>query len=162
MSSRSALRIFFLFSFLGWIIDSAYRSVLAGVLVWHGPTLPPFYPTYGLAALLMAWVIPRVARHPLGARIVAYAAVTSGWELVAGLFLTHVMGWRLWDYSASTVHLLGHIDLEHSTYWLLLALLSERSVYPLVERHIMKPRAQRRVEPLSSPAESGPQTTKAA
>jgi uncharacterized membrane protein len=139
IGAGAALRVVLLFSFGGWMVDSAYRSFSAGELVLHGPTLPPFYPSYGLGALILAWVIPRVRQRPLPVRAALYAAVTTGWELCAGLVLGYGLSLRLWDYSDSSFQLLGLVDLEHSAWWTLLALFGERYLYPLVQRHILEP-----------------------
>ncbi len=127
---KGMLAVFLIGSFGGWIFDSAYRSVLAGALVLSGPTYPPFYPSYGFGTLLLCFAVRAVRTRALLERALAYAAVTTLWELAAGLFLTHVLGLRLWDYSASRFHVLGQVDLEHSLYWVLLAFFFEQAFYP--------------------------------
>ena len=121
---------FLIGSFGGWIFDSAYRSILAGALVLSGPTYPPFYPSYGFGTLLLCFAVRAVRGRALAQRALAYAVVTTLWELAAGLFLTHVLGMPLWDYSGSRFHLFGQVDLEHSFYWILLAFFFERALYP--------------------------------
>ncbi len=126
---KGLLGTFLIGSFAGWIFDSAYRSVLAGALVLSGPTYPPFYPSYGFGTLLLCFVVRAFRARSLAVRALAYAATMSAWELGAGLFLTHVLGMRLWDYSGNPFNLLGQIDLEHSSYWMLLAFFFEQTLF---------------------------------
>lgn len=126
---------FLVASFCGWIVDSAYRSVLAGTLVLSGPTYPPFYPSYGFGALLLYLTCHVVGGRSLGLRFVAYALVTTAWELTAGLVLT-ALSFRLWDYSENPLNFMGHVDVEHSFYWVLLGFAFERLVYPWASRQI--------------------------
>jgi uncharacterized membrane protein len=126
---KRALAIFVLFSLAGWVVDSLYRSLLAGHVVLRGESFPPFYPTYGLGALLVTLVLPWVRERRLVVRAAIYALVTTGWELCAGLFLVEVLDWRLWDYSGRLPNFLGHVDLEHSLYWTILALSLEPLLY---------------------------------
>jgi uncharacterized membrane protein len=127
---KGLLATFLVGSFGGWIFDSVYRSVYAGALVLSGPTYPPFYPSYGFGTLLLCFVIRVFGGRPLAARALAYAAVTSAWELGAGLFLTYVLRMPLWDYSGNPFQLFGQIDLEHTLGWTALAFFFERALYP--------------------------------
>jgi uncharacterized membrane protein len=133
---QGILATFLIGSFGGWIFDSAYRSILAGALVLSGPTYPPFYPSYGFGTLLLCFAVRAFARRRLLERALAYAAVTTLWELGAGLFLTYVLAMPLWDYSGNRFHLLGQVDLEHSFYWMLLAFFFERTLYPRLAPHV--------------------------
>ena len=133
---KGTLATFAIGSFGGWIFDSAYRSVLAGALVLSGPTYPPFYPSYGFGTLLLCFAVRAFVDRSLLERALAYAVVTTLWELGAGLFLTHVLGMRLWDYSSNPLNLLGHVDLEHSFYWMLLAFFFERMLYARLAPHV--------------------------
>jgi len=129
INARGTLGIFVLCSFAGWAADSLYRTILAGHLVLRGESFPPFYPTYGVGALLVTLVLPLVRKRSLIVRIASYALVTTGWELCAGLFLVAVLDWRLWDYSGRFLSLFGFVDLEHSLYWTILALVLEPFLY---------------------------------
>jgi len=140
--ARGVVATFLVGSFVGWIVDSLYRSILAGALVLSGPTYPPFYPSYGFGALLLFFVCHALEGRAWPVRALAYGVTTTAWELSAGLFLTHVVGLRLWDYSANPFNLLGQVDLEHSFYWVLLAFGFEWGVMPWARRQIVPPDAQ--------------------
>ncbi len=124
---------FFLFaSFVGWIIDSLYRSIVDRKWVNAGFLVGPICPIYGFGALLLLFLIQPFNSEPLIMRALIYFLTLSGVEFIGGLFCTHVLKVRLWDYSDAFFNIMGHVDILHSLYWVLLAFTFERSIWPII------------------------------
>ncbi len=110
---------FFIFGFLGWYIDTTYRSIR---LKKYSPrTFIPFFSNiYGISGVALVLLYKYFLIHP-NAQVILGAIIVVVIEFLGGLFCVNVLKKRLWDYTDSRWNILGHIDLLHSFYWLLLA-----------------------------------------
>ncbi len=126
--------IFFLFAtMIGWLIDSGYRSIVDKRWTNAGFFIGPFCPIYGFGGLLLLLMVSFMNDLPFIARCGIYFLGMSLVEFVGGVFTTKVLKVRLWDYSDAPMNVMGHVDLLHSVYWLILALLFEGTVWPVIE-----------------------------
>lgn len=111
---------FFLFSFLGWIIDSLYCSI--GNQKWMSSGYfkgIPLCPIYGFGGILLLnnFVVLN-SQSP-------YLIVTTTTILIilleyfGGWFAENFLGEKLWDYSNEKFNLHGYISLWHSFLWLI-------------------------------------------
>jgi uncharacterized membrane protein len=116
----SYLTLFFLYSFVGWIIDSSYRSVEAKKYS-SGSFLPFLAPIYGVAGVSLTLFF-QWSSLSLFLDILLGTVLVVMIEFFGGIFCVCVFGRRYWDYSKETYNLLGHISLLHSVYWLLLVI----------------------------------------
>ncbi|GEM_PF-755091 len=123
---------FLLFSFIGWIIDSGYRSITEKKWVNAGYFRGPICPIYGFGGLALIFFVKYFEDLPvLGMLLLCWLALIVV-EYVGGIFSEKVLGLKLWDYSEASYHLGGHIDLLHSLYWGILAVAFYYLVYPFV------------------------------
>jgi len=125
---------FFLYSFLGWIIDTTYRSFVDSAFA-PGPYLHPlpFTPMYGFGALLILLTYPSVKSLPLWQLFFFYAISLSFFEYMGAIFSLSILGVRLWDYSDGFLNIQGHTDLLHGLAWGALALLMIKCIHPFFE-----------------------------
>lgn len=113
--------LFMVFSIIGFFIDSAYRSIVDRKIT-YGTLIPLFSPLYGISGVTLVFIFRNLIFAPIILIMIgALSAVII--EFIAGLFCTHILKKRLWDYSASRFNIYGHIDLLHSFYWLMLSTL---------------------------------------
>ena len=125
--------IFFLFAtMIGWVLDSGYRSIIDKRWTNAGFFIGPFCPIYGFGGLLLLLMVSFLSDLPFAARCGIYFLGMSLVEFAGGVFTTKVLKVRLWDYSDAPMNIMGHVDLLHSFYWLALALLFERTVWPVI------------------------------
>lgn len=109
---------FLIFSFFGWIIDSAYRSFLLHKPINGGFFRGPICPIYGVGAVVLLFIFKTFSFLPV------WLVVGIGWlamvlvEYVGAVFSEKVLQIKLWDYSDSRFDFKGRIDLAHSIYWL--------------------------------------------
>jgi len=110
--------IFIIFSVVGWAIDTTYRSIAKRTYV--SGRKYPFSPIYGVGAVVLSIFYTYTQYTPIISVLIAGVLMVVV-ELAGGLFSEHVLGRRLWDYSKNRFNFMGHIDLLHSFFWLLLA-----------------------------------------
>ena len=123
---------FLLFSFIGWVIDSVYRSVTERKWVNAGYFRGPICPIYGFGGLALVVFVKYFEDLPVfGMLLLCWVALIVV-EYVGGIFSEKVLGLKLWDYSEASYHLGGHIDVLHSLYWGILAVAFYYLVYPFV------------------------------
>ncbi len=122
---------FAIYAFLGWIIDSTYRSVADKHLTSVSYLGVPFLPIYGIGALLVISLHPVFALLPLWAAGLAYGLMLAALELVGGLFCVHILHKRLWIYEGRWA-ISSHTSVDRIFAWGLLALIVARIIQPMV------------------------------
>ena len=161
--------LFFLFSFYGWLLETAHFAIRWGKLTDRGFLCLPLCPIYGFSMLAAGLALgsprkgtlrplfERAKRLRPAARGAAYggllllyyvfaAALPAGAELAVGAFCDKVLGIRLWNYSYKETNLFGYITLDRTLVWgILLALLLTLVWEPLRENVCaLSPAAKRR------------------
>ncbi len=115
------LKLFIIFSVIGWVVDTIDRSLLEKKIV-SGTYIPLFSPLYGLGGVLLTVIIFHF-NWPAYLEILLGALSLTLLELLAGLWCTNIIKRRLWDYSQNRFNLWGHTDLEHAFYWLMISII---------------------------------------
>lgn len=123
---------FLFFSFLGWLLDSGYRSLTERKWINAGYFKGPFCPIYGFGGLALLFVFKYLAFLPLFLLFVIGGISVVVVEYIGGIFAEKVLRLKLWDYSSSSYHLGGYIDILHSSYWFFLSVLSYYFIFPLL------------------------------
>ena len=123
-----------LYSFLGWIMDTVYRSALAGIFVYESSMDTVLAPVYGFGALAFLLIKPVLKnKHPL-TQWVLLALTGGAVEYVGGVVGMMYTGRRLWDYSDAFLNIHGHTDLYHIIVWGFLGLLFLKVIHPAIEK----------------------------
>lgn len=163
--------LFFLFSFYGWLLETAHFVIRWGKLTDRGFLSLPLCPIYGFSLLAAGLVLgsPRKGTlRPLferakrlrpaargaahGGLLLLYyvfaSALPAGAELAVGAFCDKLLGIRLWDYSYKGNDLFGYITLDRTLVWgILLALVLTIVWEPLRETFCsFAPAAKRRAD----------------
>lgn len=114
---------FFIFSFIGWIVDSLYRSLIKNhKLVNAGYFRGPICPIYGIGGVLLLYVLKNFIFLPFPWLMIVATLFMVSLEYFGGKFSERFLHVRLWDYRQSKFNLDGYIDLLHSFYWLVLVI----------------------------------------
>jgi uncharacterized protein len=126
---------FFLYSFCGWIIESAYiswrtrRPVNSGFL--HGP----FVPLYGFGAVAIITADFYLQDFtPLALRLVVFVLLATALEYYTGLLLEELLELRLWDYSHLPLNFGGKVCLLYSFCWMGLSYVLLAWAHPFARR----------------------------
>lgn len=128
------IALFFLFSFLGWILDSGYRSLMRRRFIRSGYFPAPLCPVYGWGGLALTVVFQATSSWGVFPRIILAWFVTVGVEFVCGVLVVAVLKVHLWNYSKIRGNIMGHISPYHSVGWLFVTYGFFRVVFPFVEQ----------------------------
>jgi uncharacterized membrane protein len=129
------LRYFLYFSFaafLGWILESTYRSFVEKRFVNAGFLSGPFVPIYGFGALIIALIGRFLGNLPPVLFWTFLILSPTVLEYLAAFLLESYFGLTLWDYKHEFMNLQGRICLKFSIFWAILVLFANRILEPLV------------------------------
>ncbi len=132
--------LFTLYSLLGWVIESVFKSKSAGKFVNSGFLNGPFCPIYGFGALLVIESVA-LAKHAfplitLSAQIIISVSLaivlTSILEYLTGMIMEKLFNNKWWDYSTEKFNLHGRVCLKYSVYWGVLAYVMLSLIHPRI------------------------------
>ena len=124
--------LFIVFSFIGWIIDSSYRSIVLKKWINAGYFRGPVCPVYGFGGLLLVIMFKIFSSMDIYLLILLSSIGMVVIEYFAGAFSVKFLKVTLWDYSKARFNLHGHVDLVHSFYWIILVLIFYYAFYSFV------------------------------
>ena len=93
---------FIIYSFLGWLIESVYKSIFEKKIINSGFLHGPFCPIYGMGAIIMYLILQDFKGNPLVIFILGFV-VLSIWEYIVGVLLEKLFKTQYWDYSTLMV-----------------------------------------------------------
>lgn len=130
--------LYFLFySFLGWMMETIYCSLLARRFVMRGFLLGPVCPIYGVGALLMILLFSRFQENLVLFYLVATLSM-SAWEYFVGWLLETTTHIKYWDYSHLPLNIHGRICIPICLWWGLLAYATVFWVHPAVSAGFLR------------------------
>lgn len=117
-----AVIAFFLYSFLGWVMECIVIRREKGVWENRGFAHSPFCVIYGVGAMLGV-VILRPFAHNLLMLYLAGALIATLFEYVTGVLMLRLFGELWWDYKEKPFNYKGILCLESTLGWGLIAVL---------------------------------------
>lgn len=127
------LFLFFVYSFLGWVLETVSVAVSRKKIVNRGFLNGPLCMIYGVTAVILTVSLPPLEDNIvfliLGSTI--YATVI---ELLAGKFLEKFYHGRWWDYSNKRWNFDGYVCFSHSVFWGLLGVAVTKWLNPFLEK----------------------------
>lgn len=110
------LQWFFIYSILGWIVESIYMSFCERRLVNRGFIFGPICPIYGVGALSVYFIL-----RPLEGNWIALyfcgAFLATALELLTAVVMKRVFGEVWWDYNQKPCNFHGILCLESTVAW---------------------------------------------
>lgn len=126
---------FFLFAFIGWIMETVYALFTLGHFVKRGFLFGPICPIYGYGALMLIYFLGRYRKNNF--KLFCYAAILfSAFEYVTSYVLDALFAMHWWDYSNDYFNLNGRITLSFSIAWGIIAILFVNHVYPFFKKKL--------------------------
>lgn len=130
------------YSWLGWLLESGYKTFRDHRPVNSGFLSGPIVPIYGFGAIGVIWLLhvlePMVSSLcPALQTIIELGATTalaSMLELGTGVLLEAFFHKRWWDYSDERFNLLGLVSLKYSILWGGLSFLVLNIIQPHMEK----------------------------
>lgn len=129
------LTYFWLYSFLGWLLESIFKSILEKKLVNSGFLHGPFCPIYGIGALIMYGFLNSFKTNLLVVFIIAFIVLTI-WEYLVGVFLEKVFHTTYWDYSQNKFNINGRVCLMNSFFWGILGVCFVQWIHPFIATNV--------------------------
>ncbi|MBO4408007.1 MAG: putative ABC transporter permease [Clostridiales bacterium] len=112
----NSLVMFFIYSFIGWVIEVIYYGITEGKFINRGFLNGPLCPVYGLAFYAaLAFFEPLKDQPPV--IFFGGALACTIVELIAGIILFHMFHLRWWDYTEYKLNFHGYICLRFYFYW---------------------------------------------
>lgn len=115
------LFFFFLYSFLGWVLEEIFAAFKYGKMVNRGFVNGPLCIRHGIIMVILLFNLKELVDYPLYQGLMTYVVV-SVTEYFAGVIIKLVTGKRPWDYSKEKFNLNGYVSLTSSIVWTAAAL----------------------------------------
>ena len=136
-----SLLMFFIYSFVGWVVEVVYYGITEGKFINRGFLAGPLCPVYGLGFYAAIWIFEPLRKNFF---IIFFGMATACTivELIAGVILYHTFHMRWWDYSDYKLNFRGYICLRFFIYWGIAASLGIYVLHPTVKwliAHINSP-----------------------
>ena len=126
---------FVIYSILGWILESVFRSICERKLINTGFLHGPFCPIYGVGAIIMLLFLDSFKDTPVILFFISIIVLTL-WEYIVGVFLEKAFKTKYWDYSNHKVNFQGRICLTNSLMWGVLGVVFVKYIHPFIEEKI--------------------------
>ena len=108
--------IFFIYSLIGWIWESTFKSIRQKKFINRGFLNGPWLPIYGFGALIIITVTFQFRRNNI--LIFLLGMVTASlFEFLVGYMMEKLFHARYWDYSHLPLNINGYIALPVSILW---------------------------------------------
>lgn len=126
---------FLIYSFVGWILESIYKTIFAKKFVNSGFLYGPFCPIYGIGALIM-YLFLSLCDNVVTVFLSGFV-VLSVWEYIVAWGLEKLFHEKYWDYSNYKFNINGRVCLLNSVFWGVLGVIFTYIVHPFVEAQII-------------------------
>jgi uncharacterized membrane protein len=126
------LLFFFIYCFVGWIIESTYVSLKSKKLVNRGFLRGPYLPLYGSGAIMMLVVSAPFLENGFFVFLSGVVGATV-LEYVTGVTMEALFKVRYWDYSDEKFNFQGHVCLGTSLAWGVLTVAMTDLIHKPVE-----------------------------
>lgn len=131
------LTYFIIYSFMGWVMESFFRSVAERKIINTGFLHGPFCPIYGIGAIIMFLSLNNYKENIILVFILGFI-VLSVWEYIVGWLLEKLFHTKYWDYSENKFNIQGRVCLMNSLFWGVLGVVFIKFIHPFVTELLAK------------------------
>ena len=128
---------FAVYSFLGWCVESVYKTILEKKFINSGFLYGPFCPIYGFGAIIMGIILEKFP-HNIFIIFFVSSIILTIWEYVVGVILEKIFKTKYWDYSDCKFNINGRICLKNSIFWGILGSVFTFIAHPIVKIIVLK------------------------
>ena len=132
---QKLLLYFFTYSFLGWILETAYCILTLGVFNKRWFLYGPVCPIYGFGAILLIECLKKIKTNSFGKFFISMIAFTI-FEYVVSVVLESLFGLRWWDYTGEPFNFQGRISLAFSIAWGIIGVIFVDKIHPFIKRKL--------------------------
>ncbi len=123
--------LFFVYSFLGWILETSVLVIKKRKLINRGILTGPICAIYGVSAVVMTVGLAEL-RDNLIFLFLGCAVYATIIEWITGGLLEKVLHTKWWDYSEKKWNLGGYVCLQYSVLWGILGVVGIRYANPII------------------------------
>ncbi len=132
MDINSCIAYFIIYSFLGWVLESVFKTITSKRAVNSGFLYGPLCPIYGFGALIMLIFLKSFKDNIILLFIFGFL-VLSIWEYIVGFLLEKTFKTKYWDYSNNKFNIKGRVCLLNSCFWGILGVVFTKLIHPPVQ-----------------------------
>lgn len=132
---NNILLYFIIYSFLGWCLESVYKTILEKRFVNSGFLYGPLCPIYGFGAVIMILIFGLLPQNVFIIFLSSMILLTI-WEYIVGVILEKLFKTKYWDYSNVKFNINGRVCLKNSIYWGILGVVFIFIIHPVVYKII--------------------------
>jgi uncharacterized membrane protein len=122
---------FIIYSFFGWIMESALKTYVQKKFVNSGFLYGPYCPIYGFGAVFMYLFFQGLKNNIILLFIIAVFTM-SLWEYIVGWLLEKIFHTKYWDYSNNKFNISGRVCLTNSICWGILGVIFIEALHPFI------------------------------
>ena len=126
---------FFVYAFLGWVLETIYCVVTLGVFNKRGFLYGPICPIYGFGAIILITCLENIKTNKIGKFFISLIAFTA-FEYVVSVVLESLFGLRWWDYTNEPFNFQGRISLAFSMAWGVIGVVFIEEIHPFVKKKV--------------------------
>lgn len=108
---KSYILIFFIYSFLGWVLETTLQSIVNKRFVDRGFLIGPICPIYGVAVILISVLLKRYENDVIATFFLS-TILCGAVEYSTSYIMEKIFKARWWDYSDKKYNINGRICLE--------------------------------------------------
>lgn len=127
---------FLIYSFLGWCLESVYKTIYSKKIINSGFLTGPVCPIYGIGALIMYVALSGYDNNPLHVFVIGFV-VLSIWEYIVAWALEKIFNTKYWDYSENRFNIDGRVCLLNSIFWGALGVIFTYFIHPFIQEKIV-------------------------
>lgn len=132
---NSLILYFFIFAFLGWVLESLYSIYELGHFIKRGFLFGPICPIYGYGAIMLITFLNKYKKNSF--KLFLYSIVIfSAFEYLVSFILDALFAAHWWDYTNDFFNLNGRISIFYSFVWGVIAILFINHIYPFLKSKI--------------------------
>jgi len=126
---------FIVYSFLGWICETTYCTIIDKKYVNRGFLKGPFCPIYGLGALIVITILAPISDNIILVFLCGMI-LTSILEYFTGFLLEVIFNLKWWDYSDYRFNIKGRVCLLNSILFGILSVITINFIDPIIKKLI--------------------------
>ena len=126
---------FFIFAFLGWVLETFYGLYVLGHFTKRGFLYGPICPIYGYGAVIMLTVLKKYKNNSIKLFLYSFV-IFSAFEYIVSFLLDALFAAHWWDYTQDFFNLNGRISIFYSFVWGIISILFVNHIFPFIEKKI--------------------------
>lgn len=134
-NSKDLIIYFFIYAFIGWILETTYAFLVHKHFVNRGFLFGPLCPIYGFGAVLLILSLNSSKGNPIKEFFVAAVAFTI-FEYMASYVLEVLFGLRWWDYTNDFMNLQGRVSISYSVIWGAMGIILIEGIHPFINKKL--------------------------